>query len=166
MTFEERKRIAAELLVDFLGDFAAPRGLDDQQMARRITSTADAFARRMPIGDGYEEKIEMVLQKLRDTHQSNSWPPQAAFVEMMPRMETRGAAPATFRPDAGDWIAKRMSVGDPVPETQLWKNIDVDPETLDRYRFAAAENWRSVYGSDAEKMMVARYGSFVRRYFV
>ena len=166
MTFEDRRRIASEKLVDFLADFTAPRGLDDSQMARRITQIADAFARKMPIGATYEEKIDALFEKLRDSHLSNTWPPQAAFVELMPKSEFRGSAPATFAPKSDDWIAKKMAAGQPVPETEVWKNQLVERDTLDRYRFAAVQGWRSVYHGEAEAMMVKRYGSIVRRYFL
>lgn len=166
MNFEERKQIATDKLVDFLGDFTPPRGMDDQQMARRITSAADAFARKMPIGPEYEEKIDAVLLKLRDTHLSNSWPPQAAFVGLMPKSEFRGSAPATYRPERGNWLADRMRAGDPVPETQIWQHVEVERDVLERYRFHAVDRWRSVYGHEAEQMMVSKYGSSVRRYFM
>ena len=165
MNFDERKRVASECLADFLADYAPPRGLDPAQLAKRITHTADAFARRMPTDGDYREKVNAVLMRIRDTHESNSWPPQAAFVMAMPKLEIKGVAPRTYQAD-DDRIPRLMSQGLPVPETQVWKNQDVSREVLDRYRFASVQGWLDVYRHEAKELMAARYGGVVLSYFM
>ncbi|WP_299830694.1 hypothetical protein [uncultured Roseobacter sp.] len=165
MTFEERKRIASELVVGFLSDYSPPRGLDASQQASRIAHAADAFARRMPTDGDYSEKVDSVLTKIRDTHLSNSWPAQAAFVMAMPKGEFRGAAPQTFSSDDPDRIPRMMSQGLKVPEFEVWKNQQVSRDVLDRYRIASVENWNDVYGREAEDMLAEKYGGVVRGYF-
>ena len=92
MTFEERKRIASQQVLAFLDGFTPPRGMTDKQLAKRIADTAEAFARRLPVGMSFAEKVGAVLTRLRDTHKSNSWPPQAAFVAEMPEQTTKARA--------------------------------------------------------------------------
>lgn len=165
MNFEERKQIASKLVVEFLDDFTAPRGLDEAKLAKRISSVADAFARRMPTGAGYEEKIERVLTNIRDTHLSNSWPPQAAFVMAMPQGERRKLAPQTYEA-SDDSIPKKMQSGQAVPEHEVWKNHSVEIEVLERYRFASVDRWREVHRTDAERLMKQKYGPIVCQYFL
>ena len=166
MNFDERKQIATELVVDFLGDFSPPRGLDDSQMAKRIVKVADAFARRMPTDGDYREKVGKVLTRVSDTHLSNSWPAQAAFVMAMPEMEYRGAAPRTFQADKDSSVPRLMSQGLPVAESEVWKNHDVSREVIDRYRFAAVQKWLEVHKTDAQRFMMAKYGAIVCPYFM
>ena len=167
MTFEDRKKIATEIVVEFLESYAPPRGLSETNLAKRISEIADAFARKMPVGPDYAEKVESVLIQVRDSHLSNSWPPQAAFVGVMPKTEFRGTAPATFRPkEHGSWVGQQMCAGQSVPEVEIWKSPDVDREVLSRYRYASVSNWQSVYGKEAEGLMVDKYGSTVRQYFL
>lgn len=164
MTFEERKRIATEHVANFLSEFSPPRGLDPAQLANRISHVADAFARRMPVGNDYEEKIEQALIRIRDTHESNSWPTQAAFIMAMPKGDfPRGPKPESFRAD-DDLIARQMAQGLAVPETQIWKSHDVSGEVVDRYRFACVDNWRAAYGGEADALLLKKYGAGVTRY--
>jgi len=165
MTFEERKAQATKLVVEFLGDYSPPRGLDDSQQASRIAHAADAFARRMPSDGNFEEKVDAVLTKIRDTHLSNSWPAQAAFVMAMPQIEWRGAAPKTYQADNAERIPRLMGQGISVPEYEVWKSQDVSREIIDRYRYASIDNWREVYRDEAEAMMAEKYGGIVRQYF-
>jgi hypothetical protein len=165
MTYEERKREASRLLVDFLGDYATPRGLDDGQQAGRISNVADAFARRMPTDGNYAEKVEKVLMKIRDTHLSNSWPPQAAFVMAMPTMEYRGVAPKTYKTDDADRIPRMMAQGLAVPESEVWKNVNVSRDVLDKYRNASVQNWLGLYGPETAHYMREKYGAVVNQFF-
>jgi len=169
MDFNERKRQAQKMLIDFLSVFSAPRGLDESQMANRITQIADAFARRMPTKSDYEASVQAVLRKVMDTHLSNTWPPQAAFVMAMPNRELREfQAQETFKPDDPMQHAiNRMEAGQHVPEPVLWgaTSGQLPHRHLDRYRNASVLNWMSVYGSDAAEKMRARYGEIVNAYF-
>ena len=166
MTFEERKAEAKELVVAFLGDYSPPRGLDASQQANRISHAADAFARRMPVGEGFAEKVEAVLVKIRDTHLSNSWPAQAAFVMAMPQTEFRRAAPKPFHPEGSDRNARLLSQGVAVAEVDVWRNQDVSAEVIDRYRYESVRNWQSIYRGEAQEMMARKYGGLVARYFM
>lgn len=166
MNFEQRKQTATELVVGFLGDFSPPRGLTDAQMASRISHVADAFARRMPADDKYQERIDQVFSRIRDTHVSNTWPTQAVFVMAMPQSEYRKGAPASFKPKDKQHIADQMAQGLAVPENEIWKNLNVSREVSDRYRMAAVDGWREVYGVEAHQMMQEKYGPIVSQYFL
>lgn len=166
MTFEERKKVASSLVVEFLHDYTPPRGMDDRQLASRITHAADAFARRLPTDGDFSEKVESVLAKIRDTHMSNTWPAQAVFIMAMPKGEFRGAAPKTYRSEDSDRTPRMMSQGLAVPEREIWKNQNVSRDVLERYRHKSVDNWRDTYGRLAEDMLAEKYGGVVRSYFL
>lgn len=169
MTFEERKRKAQVILVEFLSVFSPPRGLDDGQMATRISQIADAFARRMPTSGDYETSIHAVLTKIMDTHLSNTWPPQAAFVMAMPNRElSQFRSAETYTPDDPvKRVEKLMDRGEAVPETAIWGVMasQLPRRHIDRYRNASVLKWMEVYGTDAPHLMRARYGEAVNPYF-
>ena len=174
MNFEQRKSEAKRLVGRFLGDFVQPRGLDDEALASRLVNVADAFARRMPTKDNFSGLVEGVLMRIRDTHDSNTWPTQATFILAMPGGEvTKFQAPETYKPNFYETMASQMRAGDPVPETFIWSGrVDVllrestiSRETLDGYRMASVAAWRAVYKHDAERKMQVRFGQVVRRYF-
>lgn len=169
MDFNERKRQAQSMLIEFLSVFSAPRGLDESQMANRISQIADAFARRMPAKADYRTSVEAVLRKVMDTHLSNTWPPQAAFVMAMPNRELREfQTQETFKPDDPIQHAiGRMEAGQHVSEPVLWgaTSSQLPQGHLDRYRNASVMNWMGIYGSDAAMKMRAIYGAVVDPYF-
>jgi hypothetical protein len=166
MNFTDRKDEAEGLVLEFLSDYTAPRGMDEGQLSKRVSNIADAFARRMPIGGDYVEKIHGVLARIRDTHESNTWPTQAVFVAAMPSGEIRKGAPASYKSDDEDRVPKLMAQGYGVPERDIWRNQHCDPEVLDRYRRASVDNWRDVYRSEAETLMADKYGPVVCQYFM
>lgn len=169
MTFEERKRRAQVILIEFLSVFSPPRGLDDSQLANRISQMSDAFARRMPTKSEFETAVHQVLTKVMDTHQSNTWPPQAAFVLAMPTREVREfATQETFEPkDPAEHAIDRMEAGEVVPEPVIWGNLSchLPHKHLDRYRNASVLRWMEIYGPSASEMMRSKYGAVVEPYF-
>ena len=169
LDFNQRKDIAKRMVVEFLEVFSPPRGLDEKQLATRIIQIADAFARRMPTDGSYDEKIASVLANLMDTHQSNTWPPQAAFVMAMPnREQSQFAAAETYQPKSeATLIEGRMELGEPVPETAIWGKMasDLPHRHLDKYRNASVKSWIDTYGHKAADAMFARYGAAVMPYF-
>lgn len=170
MTFDERKRIAAELLMDFLDRFAAPRGMDEDAQAKRIEAISESFARNMPTGPEYATQIAQVFSRVEDTHDGHSWPTQARFVASMPRGEGQVGKKAaeTYKPDDhAVWLRTRMNNSLPVPEPALWGpgSSSLGGALLERYRSASVLAWRSAYKQEAYKMMVARYGPEVELYF-
>lgn len=92
MTFDDRQKVATKLVVEFLEGCAPPRGMSEEHLAKRVTQIADAFARKMPVGKRHDESVQRVLTRVRDTHLSNKWPPQAAFVTVMLDREQREGA--------------------------------------------------------------------------
>lgn len=169
MDFNERKRQAQSMLIEFLSVFSAPRGLDESQMANRISQIADAFARRMAAKADFRTSVEAVLQKVMDTHLSNTWPSQAAFVMAMPSRELREfQTQETFKPDDPIQHAiDRMESGQHVPEPVIWGTMSsqLPHRHLDRYRNASVLNWMGIYGADAAMKMRAIYGAVVDPYF-
>lgn len=169
MTYEERKRKAQAILVEFLSVFVPPRGLDDSQMATRISQIADAFARRMPDKSDYETSVHGVLTRVMDTHLSNTWPPQAAFVMAMPNRElSQFRSQQTYEvKDPAERIASLMEKGDPIPESAVWGVLSgqLPHRHLDRYRNACVLEWMKVYGQDAPGLMRSKYGAIVDPYF-
>jgi hypothetical protein len=170
MTFDERKRIAAELLMDFLDRFAAPRGMDDDAQAKRIEAIAESFARNMPTGADYAAQVAKVFSLVEDTHDGHSWPTQARFVSCMPRAgaQTGAKVVETYRPDDyAVWLKKRMTESLGVPEPALWGPISssLGGSLLERYRSASVLAWRKAYKQEAYAMMLARYGTEVELYF-
>lgn len=165
MTYDQRKISAKKILVEFLDDYSAPRGLNDGQLANRITHAADAFARRMPTDGNFEEKVHAVLLKIRDTHLSNTWPPQGAFVMAMPQIEFRGVSPKTYEPDHTGHVARMMAQGLPVAESEVWKTHDVSRDVIDRYRSASVQKWADTHGQDAPHFMREKYGASVDLFF-
>lgn len=169
MDFQTRKSLAREAVTLYLDQFTAPRGLDDQQQANRIASIADAFARKMPVKGDYIEAIKAVLVKVSDTHLSNTWPPQAAFVMAMPLGETMGrpAAESYRVGNRADHYGELMRDGETVPEPVIWGPLasQLPKHELDRYRNASVMTWAETYGGAAGKMMANRYGSSVKAYF-
>lgn len=169
MNFDQRKDRAKAAVVEFLSVLSPPRGLDDAQLATRIIQIADAFARRMPIEGDYDQSVATVLTRLMDTHQSNTWPPQAAFVMAMPNRElSKFSSQQTFEPKSPIELTKaRMAAGEAVPETELWglAASQLPREHLDNYRNASVKNWIDTYGHKAEDAMFAKYGGVVMPYF-
>lgn len=169
MTFEERKRLAAEQLIDFLDRFAPPRGLDEDAQAKRIEAISESFARNMPAGDDYADKLATVFSRVEDTHDGHSWPTQARFVSSMPRGEeqVKSKAAETYRPDDRSvWLRERMSSGQAVPEPALWGagSANLGSE-LEQYRTASVRAWKKAYGENAFSMMRSKYGAEVELYF-
>lgn len=172
MDFNARRRKAREMVSDFLSAFVPPRGLSDDQLAEKVNFIADAFARRMPTQGDYAEKVEGVFAKLRDTHETNTWPAQAAFVNAMPAGErVMKGAQETYRPDnEPDVIAKQMNEGRGVPDRWLWRDSGklagkVDRATLDAYRKASMRSYREAYREEAEQIATAKHGQQVWEYF-
>lgn len=174
MTFEERKRDAANYVSNFLSIYSTPRGLDHSQLATRIAAIAEAFARRMPTKGDYHEACERVLDSVRDSHLSNSWPSQAVFVMAMPQSEAMGPKAAeTFRPDEWELHAQKMADGQPVPDRYVWGHTSealvnkrlVTIECRDRYRKAVVKNFSKVHGNRTRDVMAKVYGPEVDMYF-
>lgn len=169
MTYEERKRKAQSILIEFLNPFSPPRGLDADQMASRISMIADAFARRMPTSDDYDASIHAVLIKIMDTHLSNTWPPQAAFVMAMPNRElSQFRSQQTYEPeDPIARIERLMEKGDAIPESAVWGTLagSLPHRHIDRYRNACVLDWMKIYGQDAASLMRSKYGTIVDPYF-
>lgn len=169
MKYEDRKRQAQTILIEFLSVFAPPRGLDDGQMASRISQIADAFARRMPTSGDFDTAVHAVLTRVMDTHLSNTWPPQAAFVMAMPSQElSQFRSAQTYEPeDAARRIEQLMEKGDPIPESAIWGVMAgaLPHRHIDRYRNACVLNWMKVYGRDAAGLMRSKYGAVVDPYF-
>ena len=171
MTFEERKKTAQQIVAAFLSDYVPPRGLDDKSLASRIISIADAFARRMPTAGDFADAVEAVLMRMRDTHESNTWPTQAVFVMAMPGTENKSFAKVeTFKTDELERNAKLMMAGEGVAEGVIWgpmaSALDIPAQTLDRYRKGSAAHWQSVCGRDAHTQMRGKLGCVVDPYFV
>lgn len=171
MNFDQRTACAMELVIEFLDTLCPPRGLGADQQATRIAQISDAFARRMPTEGDFAEKTQGVLQRVRDTHLSNTWPAVAVFVMAMPEENKSVRAPSTF--EGGDWKraeADRMMAGKPVAESFVfgirskWLLDDglVTPDVLQSYRFGVVQEFRETYGSQADQMLLARYGESVR----
>lgn len=169
MKFEERKRIAQSMLIEFLSSFSPPRALDDSQLASRISQLADAFGRRMPIDGDFAEAVQRVCQRVMDTHMSNTWPPQAAFVMAMPSRElSQFSSQETFTPKSEvDLITAKMATNEPVPEAALWGHISgrLPRDKLDAYRNASVKSWIDTLGHKAADAMRSKYGHIVAPYF-
>lgn len=174
MNFDQRKAEAAKMVSAFLMDFSTPRGMSVDQQSSRISGVADAFARRMPTKGDFSESCQAVLDKVRDTHMSNSWPAQAVFVIAMPQSEAMTPKAAeTYRIDEWELAAKRMAAGEPVAEQYVWGAASdglvskglVTPESRDRYRIGAVAAATGAWSGDAQKIMVSKFGHVVSSYF-
>lgn len=170
MDFEARKKTAREMVAKFLDDFSPPRGIEDDKLRSRITFIAEAFARRMPTNGNFPEQVEAVMMKLRDTHESNTWPAQAAFIMAMPSGEQRAFAKLeSFQSNDAERYSRLMNAGEAIPETAIWGNItaslDVPREVLASYRKGSAARWQTIYKQDAHKLMRSQYGAAVDEYF-
>lgn len=169
MNFDQRKNEAKILVVDFLQVFSPPRGLDDGQLATRISQIADAFARRMPTTGEYRTAIEGVLTRIMDTHMSNTWPAQAAFVMAMPNRElSQYSSQETFTPkEPAELLRGRMEKNEAVPETALWGGMasSLPHKHLDNYRNASVARWIDTHGHKAADAMFSAYGAVVMPYF-
>ena len=176
MKFEERRSKARLAVVEFLSGFAPPRGLSDEAMAKHVANVADAFARRMPVGDEtrFNSDIEKTFTSIRDNHKGYAWPVQSEFVDAMPK----GAAPSgaklqQYKTDEKVAIAKRMNANEPVPEAWVWGQSSwpvvaggmVSRDQMDAYRRASAGKFKVIYGPDAYGIMQAKYGDVVGAYF-
>lgn len=168
MNFEQRKNTARDLVVEFLNGFVPPRGMDDSQLAMRVSQIADAFARRMPDASNYGDLVQSVLDRILDTHMSNTWPAQGAFVMAMPNKElSKFSSPETYEPkDPHQVVIDAMEASEPVAESALWGVFSgsLPRNQLERYRNASVSNWINMYGPDAPRLMRARYGEIVGAY--
>lgn len=168
MNFDQRKQVAEEMVLDFLRQFSAPRGIDDAGQAKQVRSIADAFARKMPVTPEpeYRMAIEGVFSTVRDGHSSYAWPTQGAFVEAMPKGVASGLrAPQTFQGTLED-LAKKMRNGDPVPEGAAW-GMDADRlrsegrvgyDVIMGYRAGSIQAAGDAYRSRADEWLEERYG--------
>lgn len=173
MNFDQRKSEAKRLVAQFLQSYSPPRGLTPDQQAGRIVSVADAFARRMPTKGDYAEAVENVLTKIRDTHISNSWPPQGVFVMAMPQTEkVQPKAAETFKADEDEIAASRIEAGEPVAERYVWgsgaekllRDRRVTLDAIDRYRQGSIHTRRKTYGKHADEMLRRDFGAVVEPY--
>lgn len=173
MTFDERKMQAKRQLLDFLGSYIPPRGLDNDAQANRINQIADAFARRMPTKGDFSEMVERVFNNIRDTHMSNTWPAQGAFVLAMPQSEVMGrSAPESYTGNFLEMSAERMNNSQPVTESVVWGGIGeklvrdghVASEVLNRYRMGSVQTAQLTYGNAHADWMRERYGEKVNAY--
>lgn len=173
MNFEQRKQEAMNLVVDFLCSFSAPRGLGEDQMAKRIAAISEAFARRMPVRGNYSEAIEKVFDKIRDTHLSNSWPAQAVFVNAMPQGEVTGPKAAeTFSPRQAELAAQKMRNHEAVGERFVWgsgaatlsREGLVSSAVIDKYRVGSVASYRKTHGHFADDILVRNFGAVVMPY--
>lgn len=170
MDFNQRKAEAYRLVDAFLADYKPPRGIDDPSLASRVANIADAFARRMPTKGDYAEAVERVLMGLRDTHQSNTWPPQAAFVERMPASERKQyAALEQYETNKRDLLQSRMEAGDAVAEVDVWGvisgSLSLGAGVLEKYRKGSVAKHVSTYRGGAAEVMRKKYGPIVDLYF-
>ena len=167
--FEERKEVARQEVIEFLSLLAPPRGVDDSKLAEIISSIADAFARRMPKHGDYVGRVKMVLTRLKDTHLSNSWPPQAAFVSAMPEREAihPKAAESFHSQDQVQAYRNDLDAGRSVPDFVIWGPLSshFPAQIIDNYRKASVASWVDVYRQEAPSLMHQKYGSHVARYF-
>ena len=168
MKYTERKDRAKEMVVEFLDAYASPRGISDRGQAQVIENIADAFARRMPTSGDFADAVRAVFLRIRDTHLSSTWPTQAVFVMAMPQRETTGpTAQETWDVDEAKIYRERMLEGAPVPESWVWgiKSSYMPTQELDAYRETSVNNWLATYKTDAESLMIARWGGQVSQYF-
>ncbi|WP_167646412.1 hypothetical protein [Mameliella alba] len=170
MTFEERKETALDLVMNFLDRFAPPRGLSEEQQAKQLAAIADAFARKMPETEAFEEAVTGVLNRVADSHQSSTWPSQGAFVLAMPaKPPAFRSAPETYSQEATDEaMIKAMRANEGVDERKLWSpdaTASVPHELLDKYRRSSIRSHVSAYHEDARGKMTKKYGSVVEPYF-
>lgn len=173
MNFDQRKAVAREMLMQFLERFSAPRGLSDEAQAKTIAGTSEAFARKLPVvsEDKYREHIEATFTKVLDSHASYAWPPQAEFVEAMPRPSS-AKAPETFKAQDHTAIVDMMQAGEPVPDVYIWGSRShevgrlVGSEVMHRYREGSVRAYREAYRQEAKRIMSQKYGAQVERFFL
>lgn len=176
MDYEQRKQVALASVGEFLGSFAAPRGLSEDAQADQIAFIADAFARRLPVTaeTEYRANIDKTFMAVRDAHTGYAWPVQAEFVGAMPKpVSGKSPAGAAEELDREKVLADQFSQGHGVPEAQIWKaniftrmsRFGVPRDVIEGYRRYSVKNCRGVHGSDAQHKMVDRYGPAVLEYF-
>lgn len=174
MKFEERRAKAESAVVEFLSGFAPPRGLSDEAMAKHVANIADAFARRLPVGDEvrFNSDIEKTFTAIRDNHKSYAWPVQSEFVDAMPKgVSQSGAKLQQYKPDEKEAMVRRMSAGEAVPEGYVWGHMAASigamagRDVLDQYRRGSVSAFVDVFANDAYGMLQAKYGDVVAPYF-
>lgn len=176
MRFDERKSKAQSAVVEFLSSYSSPRGLSEDAKVSQIKNIADAFARRLPLGDfsRFESDLEKTFTAIRDDHKGYAWPVQSEFVDAMPKGAARtGAKLQQYKPDEKEAMAKRMNAGEAIPDAWVWGQLSfslvsnglVPRDALDSYRRAAVANFEDVFKGDAYGMMQAKYGDVVGAYF-
>lgn len=176
MKFDERKSKAQSAVIDFLSSYSSPRGLSEDAKVSQIKNIADAFARRLPVGDisRYEADIEKTFTAIRDDHKGYAWPVQSEFVDAMPKGTAHsGPKLQQYRPDEKEAMAKRMNAGEAVQEGWVWGGSSwplvaggmVPRDVMESYRRASVAAFKDVHSHDAYGMMQAKYGDVVGAYF-
>lgn len=175
MKFEGRTRKAQSMLLDFLGQFSAPRGLSDDAMKKTIESIAQAFARKLPVTEmaKFEENVETTFTGVRDSHKGYAWPTQSEFVDAMPKSSATGPKVEAFKVDGLERAARQINSGAAVPDNWIWGAMSwtlvsgghVSSSQMDTYRVGHVKQFKDVYGADAYGMAQNKYGDVVAKYF-
>lgn len=168
MDHNERMRLIASELNDFLRRFKRPDHLDNDQAMLEIKATCTAMNKRMESG---LDKIAMIdrlgdaFQDVCENFRGTGWPKTAVFVTSMENLAKR--RPAKIIPfrqaDAqgpAAIIAKRMNDGGDVGDDWLYGRLcielmatgAVDQDTLRKYRSALYFSMKDTWGeADARK---------------
>lgn len=182
MDYNERMKLIASELNDFLRRFKRPDHLDNDQAMLEIKATCTAINKRMAAGI---DKIA-VLDRLGDAFQDvcenfrgTGWPKTAVFVTSMESIAKRKPANViTFKPSENTSpviaAAKCMNAGEAIGDDWLYGRLcielmatgDVDQETLRKYRsalyFTMKDVWGETIARQNEDALIARHESASR----
>lgn len=166
MNYEERIRIVAFRINEFLKRYRRPEHLDDQMAMEEIRAMAEAVNARISASlgpEGVKDRVSDICQKVGETYRKRDWPVIAAFVDVAASMPGDRKAQETYTEDRLGPNIEAMLAGEAVGEECLYGEMAhrilatgrVTPNVMQDYRRGLYEGARAVWGDDAAAANIA-----------
>lgn len=173
MQYQDRIRIAASVVTDFLRQYQRPSHLDNDAALREISTIAEevnALASTSLSPEDFKARIIEACRQLRKTYMQRTWPTPAHFIKAMElvaikanRTVTRDD-PVTSLPTSSQLVAKRIIDGEPVGDSWLYGKMAlqllseglVSQADIDRYRDGLRKSAEEVYSQGQVAEMFER----------
>lgn len=173
MHYQDRIRIAASIVTDFLRQYQRPSHLDNDAALREISAIAEevnALASTSLSQEEFKGRIIEACRHIRQTYTQRAWPMPAHFIKAMEAVTAKASKNAV--PDTGvtsfatatQLAARRIVEGEPVGDSWLYGKMAlqllseglVSQADIDRYREGMRQSFEKVYSVDQVSEMVSR----------
>lgn len=132
MHYQDRIRIAASIVTEFLRYYQRPGHLDNEMATREIAAIAEEVNALAPTSLSPEEfkgRVTDACRYLRQTYAQRGWPVVAHFIKAMEAMASKAAKNTTSAPVSADHLspaqiaAQRIRNGEDVGDGWLYGRL-------------------------------------------